>query len=228
MKYILWDFDDTLAYRDGKWAAALVEAVRRAHPDRNVAMGDLRPYLQSGFPWHHPERVRPAGQPADEWWSRLEPVLAAALVQGARFPEDEARRVARGVREVYIDPAYWHLFGDTLETLNELQAQGWKHVILSNHVPELPKIVHALGLSPLIHRVYTSAALGVEKPNPQAFKRVLEDLAPCEEVWMVGDSPRADVSGAEAVGIKAVLVRSEDPGVTRYAATLRDVLRWLL
>lgn len=190
MKFVLWDFDDTLAYRDGKWAAAMVEVVRREHPDRAVSVQQLRPYLQSGFPWHHPERVRPAGQPPDEWWADLEPVLAAALVQGAGFQADEARRLARAVREVYIDPAYWHLFDDTLETLHRLQAHGWTHVILSNHVAELPELVEALGLSPLIYRVYTSAALGAEKPNPQAFRRVLEELAPYDEVWMVGDHRR--------------------------------------
>lgn len=223
MKYILWDFDGTLAYRDGKWAGALLEVVRREHPERQVSLPDLRAHLLSGFPWHNPEQVRPAGEPADVWWSRLEPVFESAFLKGAGFPQGEARRLARMVREVYVDPKYWRLFDDTVECLAKLQAEGWKHAILSNHVPELSQIVSHLGLSPYISAVYTSAVLGVEKPNPAIFRRALADLAPHQDVWMVGDNPVADVAGAEAVGIPAILVRGESPGVSRQAATLAQV-----
>ena len=136
MKYILWDFDGTLAYREGKWAGALLEVVRREHPKRQISASELRPHLLSGFPWHTPERVRPPEQPADVWWAQLEPVFASAFVKGAGFPQDEARRLARLVREVYVDPKYWRVFDDTVECLERLRTEGWKHVILSNHVPD--------------------------------------------------------------------------------------------
>lgn len=223
MKYILWDFDGTLAYREGKWAGALLEVVRREHPKRQISASELRPHLLSGFPWHTPERVRPPEQPADVWWAQLEPVFASAFVKGAGFPQDEARRLARLVREVYVDPKYWRVFDDTVECLERLRTEGWKHVILSNHVPELPGIVSRLGLSPYVSAVYNSARLGVEKPNPEIFRRALADLAPYQEVWMVGDNPLADVACAEAVGIPAILVRGTSPGVSRQAAALSEV-----
>ncbi len=33
----------------------------------------------------------------------------------------------------------WELFDDTLPALDQLSADGWSHVVLSNHVPELPR-----------------------------------------------------------------------------------------
>lgn len=92
---------------------------------------------------------------------------------------------------------------------------GWTHLILTNHVPELPEILHALGLDEHILRVFNSAESGYEKPHPRAFDGVLEAVAGAEAAWMVGDNPEADVRGAEAVGLPAVLVRGTKRG-TRY------------
>lgn len=225
MKYLLWDFDGTLGYRDGGWGAALLEAVRRDYPDSELTLADVRPYLQTGFPWHHHDRVRSANQSADEWWSELEPVFESALIRAAGFSSNQARRIAGSVRNVYIDPSYWSLFDDTLDCLRTLQSDGWKHVIVSNHVPELPNIVSHLGLSPYLSAIYSSASLGVEKPHPKIFQTVLANLGPYGDVWMIGDNPIADVSGAEAVGIKAILVRSKHPGVKRHASDLKQVPR---
>ena len=38
------------------------------------------------------------------------------------------------------------IWGDTVSGLKTLAAAGWRHVILSNHVPELSRIVEALGI----------------------------------------------------------------------------------
>ncbi len=95
-------------------------------------------------------------------------------------------------------------------------------MILSNHVPELPAMANALGLDSLIDEVHTSAAMGYEKPNRKSFEIALESCGRPDQVWMVGDNPVADVAGAEAVGISAILVRSEASGVPRQAQDLHQ------
>jgi ribonucleotide monophosphatase NagD (HAD superfamily) len=45
---------------------------------------------------------------------------------------------------------------------------------------------------------------------------------------MVGDNVVADVLGAEAVGVPAILVRRPDPRAERYADTLAGVERFLV
>src|SRR4029079_13965159 len=104
---------------------------------------------------------------------------------------------------------------------------GWTHAILSNHVPELRQIVGALGLDDVVELVSWSAETGYEKPHAQAYASVLDRLRPAE-AWMVGDNVVADVLGAEAVGLPAVLVRRPDPRATRYAGSLRGVETFLV
>ena len=86
------------------------------------------------------------------------------------------------------------------------RCRGYHNVILSNHAPELPQLVTALGLGDWIETTITSAALGTEKPNPRIFERAIEITRAGDDVWMVGDNPVADIAGAEGVGIRAIQI----------------------
>jgi putative hydrolase of the HAD superfamily len=108
-----------------------------------------------------------------------------------------------------------------------LRAHGWRHVLLSNHVPELPQLVDRLGLGELFDEVLTSAATGYEKPHPEMFALGLRAAGAHERAWMVGDNYDADVVGAESAGIPAVLVRRDDVRAARRAATLDELDRFL-
>jgi putative hydrolase of the HAD superfamily len=143
---------------------------------------------------------------AAQWWDALSPVLERAFSE-VGFDEARARSLVRQVRGVYSDPARWRLFDDVIPTLVHLSSQDWTHVLLSNHVPELPEIIHHLELGSYLAGIFNSAETGYEKPHPQAFLNVLEAIGSPTAVWMIGDSYTADVSGAEAVGIPAILVR---------------------
>jgi putative hydrolase of the HAD superfamily len=55
MTYLIWDFDGTLGYRAGGWTQACVEVLEGADDVPVVGRDDVRPYLQSGYPWHTPD-----------------------------------------------------------------------------------------------------------------------------------------------------------------------------
>lgn len=112
-------------------------------------------------------------------------------------------------REVYLDPETWTVYDDVVPALERLSADGWRHMIVSNHVPELGKLVEDLGLSPFFDAVVNSAILGYEKPHPEIFRAALAHCA-SERVVMVGDNPVADVQGAQSLGLEAYLVRRPD------------------
>ena len=189
---MIWDFDVTLATRPGNWTGALCEVVASKYADLGIGPDRLRPHLQSGFPWHTPEIVRrPCSE--EEWWEQLLPVLAQALRSGADLPDAEARELAGRVRARYLDPKSWQVFEDVLPVLRELRGRGWKHIVLSNHVPELPRLTEALGLSSFLIDVYCSGRTGAEKPHPKAFEPVFADHPEARAGWMIGDSWRADV-----------------------------------
>jgi putative hydrolase of the HAD superfamily len=220
---VLWDFDGTLAFREGMWSQAVADVVARRCPTVAVSRESVSPYLSSGFFWHSPERPHPHIEGSDQWWSELFPVLERAICLSSGLTTEQARRLLPEVRSEFLRPTAWTVYPDVEPCLKRLEAQGWSHVIISNHVPELEELVLSLGLGRYFAAVFSSAHLGYEKPHPEAFRSVLRALSPHAEFRMVGDSYVADVVGAEQVGIPCVLVRKPHASATRYEADLTKV-----
>ncbi len=227
MRLVIWDFDGTLAHRRGEtgWSLLLEEALDAEEPGHAHSAEAFRPYLRDGFPWHTPDVAHPELCDAEAWWASVRPVLARAY-EAVGFTPARALELAAAAQRLYVEPAGWTLFDDTMPTLERLAADGWEHAILSNHVPELRQIVGGLGLDRYVVALSCSAETGYEKPHPRAYEELLERLQP-DEAWMIGDNVVADVLGAEALGIPAVLVRRPDPRAARYADTLDAVAPFL-
>ena len=207
MKYLIWDFDGTLGCRVDGWTGAVLAVIRQKAPEHQVTPDEVRPHLQAGYPWHTPYQPHLEITSPDQWWNALalifEKAFKAIGIDGTR-----ARVMARQVRHIYTDSVYWRLFDDTVPALAKLSSQGWTHIVLSNHVPELQTIVGFLQLKAYIARIFNSAETGYEKPHPQAFWNVLQAIGEAQRVWMIGDSMNADIAGAAAVGIDGILVRN--------------------
>lgn len=217
---MLWDFDGTLAFRDGMWRGCLVEALTEVTPGHGVTRADLAPGLHDGFPWHRPETGHPALNTPDAWWDALHPLFVKAYVD-AGIAAEPAAHAARGVRAHYTEPTRWTVFPDTAAALAELSTAGWRHVVVSNHVPELDGLLRDLGLAGHFATVVNSSLIGWEKPNRRIFETALDLAGRLERVWMVGDNPVADIAGAQALGIPAILV---DPARDGLRAAVRRIL----
>jgi putative hydrolase of the HAD superfamily len=223
MNYLIWDFDGTLAYRQGGlWSAALLELIHQANPESPVTIDQLRPWLQTGFPWHTPQRPHAEIQTAEQWWDALDGIFEKAFL-GVGFAAAQAKALAKKVRLVYPDPIHWRLFEDVLPTLEQLAGQGWTHIVLSNHVPELRQIMQSLQLTAYIARVFNSAETGYEKPHRQAFVTVLSTLDDGQKIWMIGDNMKVDIEGAESAGIPGILVRKFHAQARYYCEKLPQI-----
>ncbi len=221
-KVIFWDFDGTLAHRAGMWSGALLEALVAHDHACGVTREQLAPFLRDGFPWHSPHRPHLDHCAPESWWAHLGGVLRRAYT-GVGLAEETAVMLAHRARDCYLDPRGWAVYDEVAPVLTNLANAGWRHVILSNHVPELPALVEALGLRALVDGVVTSALVGYEKPHPEIF-RIARELAGNPGVaWMVGDNVEADVLGAERSGLPGILVRREDARAERWCADLRGV-----
>lgn len=223
-KMLVWDFDGTLAYRQGKWSGALVEVLDFVDPGHRFSAEHFSPYVQSGFPWHTWERTNEPGLDPNQWWERLTPIFKSAFMVGANYPDTDATRMARLVRERYLKPARWKLYDDATPALSLLSKSGYRQVILSNHVPELQQLLSGLGIASFFEQVFNSATSGIEKPHPAAFLAVKAAYPEVSRFVMIGDSLTADVSGAETVGIPAVLVRSTGGKTKRACFSLLEVV----
>ena len=111
------------------------------------------------------------------------------------------------VRAAMLDSIRFSAFPDAVPVLRELRGRGLRLVVCSNWDCSLPEVLDSCGLLELVDGVVASAAVGADKPAPLVFERALS-LCGCaaDEALHVGDSPRADVDGARAAGMRAVLI----------------------
>ena len=118
----------------------------------------------------------------------------------------------------YLDTKRWRLHKDAVPALEELSSSGWKHALMTNYVPESPEIAGRLEKDRHVERIFNSAQTGYEKPQLGSVRDVLDALGEAEKVWMVDDN--ADVAGAKAASIPAILVRKRRRGIERYCEVL--------
>ncbi len=223
-KTVMWDFDGTLVPFTS-WRLALMDVLDECQPGHGVDQEQIRPFLRDGFPWHKPQESHTHLNTPEAWWKQLEPVFIRAF-EGVGFAGSRAQELAQQVRRHMTDPTRYILLEDTLPTLKYLAGQGWNQGILSNHMPELPEVVSALGLNRFINFCLSSGNTGYEKPHPQSFRLALAQAGNPEKVWMVGDNVVSDVKGAEDAGIAAILVgQTPIKGIKYCAANLREVIR---
>ena len=155
----------------------------------------------------------------ERWWrvlaerSGLQPhvVWAALGVTIERGEEHDALWGHLGIDR----PATWwddlpydlgDLYPDAIACLEGVRALGMGVGIIGNQTAVLEQWVREAALPADV--ISSSASLGVRKPDPRFFQRVVE-LAGCapEEVAYVGDRVDNDVLPAAAAGLVAVHVR---------------------
>ncbi|MGH2377507.1 MAG: HAD family hydrolase [Candidatus Limnocylindria bacterium] len=221
---VIWDFDGTLARRrPGAWSACSIEILDRHEPGHGIPLEAIRPFFQAGFPWHSPAVAHPELCDAGMWWGHVGRVIARAY-EGVGIRPGRAADLAMLFRDRYLDAQCWELFDDAMTALAGARELGWRNVVLSNHVPELATIVGELGLRSEIDAVVNSAVTGFEKPHPEAYRLARHAAGDLTIAWMVGDNYEADVGGAEAQGIRAILVRCSDARATLHADGLADAV----
>jgi len=115
------------------------------------------------------------------------------------------------VRPQITDPVHFRLIDQADAVLCNLRQAGWRHVMLSNNFPELPKLCDLLGIGQYFEHFIVSAAVGFEKTHPEIFRLALEKTGQPEIRFMVGDNPVADIAGAQAAGIPGILVNRPYP-----------------
>jgi putative hydrolase of the HAD superfamily len=118
-----------------------------------------------------------------------------------------------GVRAAMLDSIRFSAFPDAAPVLRELRAHGLRLVVCSNWDCSLPEVLDSCGLLELVDGVVASAIVGADKPAPLVFERALS-VCGCDaaDALHVGDSPVADVAGARAAGMRALLIDRSGAG----------------
>lgn len=106
------------------------------------------------------------------------------------------------------------LFDDAIDTLDELRGRGLRFGCVTNRPYAGPTFTDEIaehGLDDYLEIMAISCELGYMKPHPKIYEHAIEGLgiAPDEAV-MVGDSLKADVAGAQALGMVGVWNRHHE------------------
>ena len=107
------------------------------------------------------------------------------------------------------------MFDDAFETLDALKARGVRLGCVTNRVfggPRFQEELRELNLDKYFESVSVSCDMGYMKPHPKAFEYVFDEMKiDPRETAMVGDSLRADVEAAQALGMLGIWRRIKKP-----------------
>ncbi|MBA3779147.1 MAG: HAD-IA family hydrolase [Chloroflexi bacterium] len=199
---VFLDVGDTLIRPEPSWAAVYLAGLR-AH-GLEVSAEDVTAALAAN---------------GAEYEADLGPFEASEAASFARIKAIDAPIMARlghtdvpdalyeSIGKAFFQAEAWHIFPDVLPALESLRSAGLRLAVISNWLWNGPELLEKLGLASWFEAIVMSARVGYQKPHPQIFERALElmEVRP-ERAVHVGDSYRADVTGAHGVGIRPVLL----------------------
>ena len=146
------------------------------------------------------------------------------IIRGMGGATERAYECAVEMTRAWEHAYNFQIFEDVLPALAELRAHGLKLGLVSNTGRDLDEFVAHHGLD--VDAAVTSGVHGKTKPHPTIFQAALErlEVEPAAAV-MVGDSIEDDVEGANAVGMRGLLLDRENryPGVEEKLTDLRGL-----
>jgi putative hydrolase of the HAD superfamily len=137
----------------------------------------------------------------EEVWVRF----TEDIVRGMGGTGAEVGAIALEIVERWEHARHFELYDDVVPVLAELRTMGLKLGLLSNTSRDLGAFVRHFALD--VDAWVSSGSHGKVKPSPLIFAAALELLGvAARDAVMVGDSVEDDVEGAEAAGMRAVLL----------------------
>jgi len=103
----------------------------------------------------------------------------------------------------------WQLEDDTFACLSTLREQNYKLGLVSNAGDhrDVLQLVAKFELDPYFEFILTSAGCGYRKPHQKIFQLAQEKAnAKAEEIVMVGDTLKADILGANRIGMYSIWI----------------------
>ena len=195
---MLLDAFGTLVAMDPPAPRLRAELARRAGLDVGAEAAEAAFRAEIAFYVKHHLEGRDA-RSLDRLRDRCAAIVAESL---------DVRGLDRGVvREAMLTAIRFAAQPDAVAALRALRSRGVRLVVASNWDCSLGQVLADAGLLALVDGVVSSAVAGAAKPDPVLFETALAVAeTPPEEAVHVGDSPANDVVGAQATGVRAILL----------------------
>ncbi len=154
-----------------------------------------------------------------EFWLRFYRLMLEGLGSGV-----DGGLLAEDLFRAFSDPSNYRLYPDVLPALEELRSEGYLLGVISNFEPWLVGLLNTLGVRHYFQALIVSGLVGAEKPQKAIFLNALEAAGvEADRAMHVGDSLRADVEGAQRVGMVPVLLDRNDRHPNPPCLRLRDL-----
>jgi len=140
-------------------------------------------------------------------------------------------RVAERIYDQWAANHHFEMYDDVSPVLTALASRGYVLGVISNSHRSLEAFKEHFKLESLITTAVSSAEHGYMKPHRSIFAAALGQAGvPAAQAVMVGDSLKADIEGALAAGMRAILLRrsgevpSSLPPSVRVIQSLTELL----
>jgi putative hydrolase of the HAD superfamily len=202
IRLITFDLDNTL------WNVESV--LRTAEARMRVWLDEQVPDFQVRVPQEVVMTLRDAlleesPQLRHDLSSLREQILYRAMLQ-CDFSRHDARALARSAFEIFLDARHEvEYFEGALETLERLSGDYVLGALTNGNAD-----ISRLAVQRFFHFGYSSAMVGVGKPDPAMFRAALDHAgAAAAEAVHVGDHLHDDIAGAAAVGMHTIWINPD-------------------
>lgn len=199
IKLILFDLWWTLAYRDTNY----------------YTMAKMLELTQSDIPQDKIVKIFEESIQTKKWTSKFEAYKNLCKKMGLEITKKNIN-LLRSVRDKAEEKT--KLYPHTISMLRQLRKQGYKTGLISNSsIFAAEKVKQKTKLLDYIDYPLFSFDVGVVKPNPKFFKKMLK-ITKCKpkETIMIGDKLTDDVIPPRKIGINSILY-------TNYEQLKRDL-----
>ena len=221
-KIVFFDFFATLIF----WTQPLHVTIRkiadryRLHLDWSV-YDEARAILAEAY-----EASKPTNNIRDTIFRQLDACCVFLKKLGVREHVDQIAWEVLQYEHALFSRNNATLYEDVLPTLNQVRQMDLKMGIISNWDTPLHAMVEELGLAPYFDVVVASHDQRVRSAKPDAviFEYALNVVrVSAEEAVHVGDSFEADIMGAHAAGIRAILLDRDGTQTGRWGETIQTL-----
>ena len=160
--------------------------------DLNIPAEQFRPA------WRATEKARSSGQ------MTIEETVRTCLEMLGIYSEDSVKLIVEHRRK-NLEGVFSRTPDETVELLKELKARGIKIGLISNCYSDEAEAIRSSVLFPYFDCAMLSYEQGVTKPDPEIFKRAMDNLGvSADECLYVGDGGSKELFAARDVGMKTV------------------------
>lgn len=231
-EWVFFDAGETLIRPHPSLAGAIVEICAdeglRLSDDEAHAVADarIRRFIdlvaahEDGHFSHDPEESR-------RFWIRFYIEFLGEL----GVEPDRAESLGGVIYSEMTQPHRYRVFDDVLPLMDALARAGIQMALVSNWEAFLDGMLDDLGIGGHLEVRAISGIEGIEKPNPEIYRRALKRAgADPSEVVHIGDDPRSDAEPAAALGMGAILIdrRGRHPDSGWPTITTLDEVRSLI